>query len=756
MEGGEFPTTPIKQMPAQEGHMLSLVNSPPILEEQTLDTHSNNISLGDGTEDIPSHLRTHPHGLSSKKRSYSSRDREFASSAGVQEHLVFNDSDRPIEVGRNTVVVNEHGNSNSSSPDNILSGTNNNLEQANVNMLYSKRSPTKMIINSSEPAEFKTSPDKKIKLEKTPRLNQSDGENGANNIESPKIIEMLDPESSAPPPKIKREETNEEEEKDDFANGKEHEDSGKLTPISHYDSIDFEMTADTTMGIDTVGKRNEQLTDELYHLNQKMNSTILHNDKLKMEVKQLISKVDSLVKEKNKLSTDAEGATKLRDENESLKTSIGELKTELSMLDSNQTLLQEKYDQIYSEYEKSQSTTDFMKKEIESLQKSLEDSANILEELSEHSKELESKLSTVEQEKKNMEEEKLKLLKENKHVMNQLSGKDNEIVSLEGKIKDLVNSERNHSKSLIDQIAVLTNEKMSLEEQVKKSENQFQSEISELQDTLKEKESELLDTTRALNDAKEDNTKLINEMMDRTKEVQSLKKTYEEANDHASVRTAEVTELNNQIETLKESQRHLETTIDLLQEKIGTWKSKYEDQIEKERELNLEIETLNARVKDEEHSSTGDAPNSAELHQMRKEKEELQKKLSDSVKRIELMTAETSKTSPNEDSDESKQMIASLKAQFSALKRRSESREVEFNKKLKKLSEDLYVQYSSKHEQKVKLLKQTYENKYKGEIEKLKNENNGLTQEMEQINSKLTLERAEKQELLRVLDQSGK
>ena len=68
----------------------------------------------------------------------------------------------------------------------------------------------------------------------------------------------------------------------------------------------------------------------------------------------------------------------------------------------------------------------------------------------------------------------------------------------------------------------------------------------------------------------------------------------------------------------------------------------------------------------------------------------------------------------------------------------------------------MYIQYSSKHEQKVKLLKKGYENKYQNKFDQLNLENKTLSEEIEQLNKQLSSEKEEKQELLKLLENEKK
>lgn len=109
-------------------------------------------------------------------------------------------------------------------------------------------------------------------------------------------------------------------------------------------------------------------------------------------------------------------------------------------------------------------------------------------------------------------------------------------------------------------------------------------------------------------------------------------------------------------------------------------------------------------------------------------------------------------TLSNDQKDRDDEKIKSLGKQVQDWKEKYEAKEKDTNKRLKLLAEDLYIQYSSKHEQKVKLLKKGYENKYQNKFDQLNLENKTLSEEIEQLNKQLSSEREEKQELLKLLE----
>lgn len=146
----------------------------------------------------------------------------------------------------------------------------------------------------------------------------------------------------------------------------------------------------------------------------------------------------------------------------------------------------------------------------------------------------------------------------------------------------------------------------------------------------------------------------------------------------------------------------------------------------------------------------------------------LYKELGISSDRISLLTKEnetlkeqnSSTTSSvavsNNQKNKDDEHIKLLERQIQDWKEKYDTKEKDTNKRLKLLAEDLYIQYSSKHEQKVKLLKKGYENKFQSKFDQLSLENKSLSEEIVQLNKQLSSERGEKQELLKLLESEKK
>ncbi|ODQ80844.1 hypothetical protein BABINDRAFT_35041 [Babjeviella inositovora NRRL Y-12698] len=94
-----------------------------------------------------------------------------------------------------------------------------------------------------------------------------------------------------------------------------------------------------------------------------------------------------------------------------------------------------------------------------------------------------------------------------------------------------------------------------------------------------------------------------------------------------------------------------------------------------------------------------------------------------------------------------------LHSQIKDLTERLAEQEAGTETKLQQLAQDLYIQYSQKHEQKVSILKKGYETKWNGKLNNLEFDNKTLRREIESLKIQMENERNEKNQLVKLWDQ---
>lgn len=806
MSEEEVPTTPVMKTGGKGIHQLSMFDSPPILYKN-LDTP--NGKLYPNSDDMKvnmsaSHMKGHPHGLSTKKRSSTSNSISNSNAVPVLE-LNFNHS---IDYGRNNESSSfEEQNRENVDIKNGISDKNN-LEEVDINKMFNvdnekpvilNHSPIKLEISSPVKSDQRVDepPSKKLKLDFVPNLKQADEARDEDNLASPVAIEMINNNiETSPPTNVDRQEMGEEKGEEENNNQLEEEESflssHKLTPVHQRSPDSPRMTTRFTESnrlstIDTVTQRNDELSDELNHVNKRMNSMIASYEKLNEEHCELNLKLQALNDEEEKHREEVSELTliqeKISQRNDALKTRLKEAKSEISMLNSNQKLLQEKYDHICFENENAVKEKEHAESELQNIKKELELKQNQLDELASEKVSVEASITSLKTELTTLTTINDELNNKSSTTAIELEQKCNEILKLKEKLEELVNTEKDTSKELIDKISALTNDKQALEEKLNivKSEND---QLTAIRNSIKEEtDTRLQSLNDELSRCKEEIQRLKVSLEQKSIELESLQKKYEEVNDDATVRTAEVKELNEEIIVLKESNSQLESNTVKLEEQIHNWESKYNGKTEELQKLTIDYESSQGRNNNmealtelEEVHNTMTSLESAlkknadTINHLRTENEELKNKVSEITERaqkhinekehgdglnnaIDSESLRIEKEKLETQNIEKSKEIQTLLKQIDDWRQKLELKDTDTNKRLKLLAEDLYVQYSSKHEQKVKLLKKGYESKYQGEIDKLSFQNKTLNQELEQLNNKLASERKEKQELLRILEE---
>ncbi|CAI4065093.1 hypothetical protein SUVZ_08G2260 [Saccharomyces uvarum] len=676
--------------------------------------------------------------------------------------------------------------------------------------------------NESEELKHNGHVNKKLKLqlESVPDLKRSSTENGTNNNEeimsSPMAIDMID--TNVSPNKfilndgIARNESfsvntdklnlendiNDKQEEEDFIKSntnnvgdndvdgdKEHEEESditnshinRLTPLyetsarnsnndgedrNHYDNdCQFDIRHDN---FQIVAKRNEELTDQIYLLNQNLNSLISKNESISFQYEKLSKNHQHLIDSSNekieRLSTEREnGIIKV----EKFKKRIKELNTEIKVLNSNQKILQEKFDdsitdldQLKNEHEKT--VNNFQRNEKLLNEKNVE-LENIKEELSINL----DKLSESQLKINDLNSCVAQLNDKIGDIHNTLDSKEDELNNLKLSLKETLSMSKDFNDAdLITQLNELISTKNSLQQKLNDLGSLNDDNLKSLNDELTENKNTISLKDSEINFLSSEINELKKQIDLKDEEFKTWHNNYENVEDEAKIRSAEVTELNKDIEDLKESKLQLLETISELENKVLKVENEYNLEKEKFEKTSLELESLQLK------NSNIQAEHIKELENLHENLVSLQNELGISSDRIAILTKENetlkdqnSSTSSsvavsNNQKNKDDEYIKLLERQIQDWKEKYDTKEKDTNKRLKLLAEDLYIQYSSKHEQKVKLLKKGYENKYQSKFDQLSLENKSLSEEIVQLNKQLNSEREEKQELLKLLESEKK
>ncbi|CCD24247.1 uncharacterized protein NDAI_0C05880 [Naumovozyma dairenensis CBS 421] len=526
-------------------------------------------------------------------------------------------------------------------------------------------------------------------------------------------------------------------------------------------------------------KRNGTLANENYQINKRLNQTVsrLENIRYKyLEVKKDYSYVMEVFDEKtkdlkeqiNQLSMERDDLSTRR---ENLKTKLKSCKDELLMLNQNQTILQNKYDTVVNECDIWKNNYQTLELESTKLKDELKLKDTELNSISSQLNEIDRHMSELGDENVRLKNENESLNSNLKIIEEKLHSKKSEVDQLNKTIEESLETQRINetSKNLKEEYETLLLEKEELEKKTNEQIEEHNRTIFELRNDITAKENEFKDLQDTKNEIQE-------QLETKTKELEELKIQYEDVNDDANIKGAEVSELCEDLKELKESKTYLEGTISKLETVVDEWKTKYETQTTELKKVTVELESLQLRnsdieaehLKELEHLHVNMSSlqemlkdHSTTITELQEENENLKKMLKDSKtlfheNKEENGEGEGEAPENNDENNIDKREIESLKKEVEEWKEKYNTHEKDTNKRLKLLAEDLYIQYSSKHEQKVKLLKKGYENKYQGELSRLNLQNSGLIEELEQLNKQLTAERKEKQDLIKMLDDKSK
>lgn len=710
-------------------------------------------------------------------------------------------SDLSLEVGRNEEEYNRiNDQPDISALEQTVGRT---LEQLDVNRPLTNKiqsSGKTLTISSPEKHHLSEDTDENDPNNKRQKLEQSqiDEEN-----DSPVVIEMIEHQDNDTPQK---DNAAIERESNIFTTERSSPTSSNhmLSPIIQTNSnkeyqTDKENNNDEqdTEFINMVSRRNMELSEDIHQVNIKMNNLAMDYQKLAKKYQQYQNAVTDINKELKVANIKKQ---ELQEENDNQQKSIEPLKiklkefvNEIKMLNSNQTLLQKKYD-----------TACLQSETYEKEQKELEETIiNLNEEISGHKVSLEQSSKDIESHKDKLRHTKSeyeKLLEKNKSLLEEKNRfetdmhiKDEEISELQKAIEQMKNSEMSNSSELSEQIRVLneeqrslTNKLLSLEEEKQRETRNLTEETEKYKKKADQLSQKINDLSKALDEADE-----ARKSKDET--ITELNKKLEESGDECNVRIAEVTELNLEIESLKESKIHLEETNNRLQEELNVNEIKTQNETDQYKKTSIELESVQLKNSNIETqylkeigdlqstiASLGDTLENAQksTDDTIKENEELKKEIellksnqlerttdnsqndeiSELKSRLEVLQKEANETKTISDTlqQERNNEIETLQTQITSWKVKLEEKEKDTNKRLRLLAEDLYHQYSSKHEQKVKSLKKSYEKKYETQIEKLRVEQQAFKEEIERVTKQLNVEREEKRELIRTMEDSAK
>lgn len=727
-------------------------------------------------QDSARQLKVHPHGLSASKRLERSESEDLNESLdcvkrGQEEQVGGSAQKSALEkIDINRMFAKSQGAE----------------EGAEESAIYVKHSPMKFDMSSPvkhDVAREDEGPQPKrlkLELDRVPHLGQPAGLNGENGEESPvgspEAIEMLEAKSSPMKEFSQVVYDPEEREPNCLEDTPRRRTSGlhTLTPI---DQSDGELKAQSPLELDDntdggesfqmLTSRNEELVEQVHLLNQKLNKIMTSCDINSYRYKRIKSSYDLLSKDCETKLNDSykelqvvnEDRDRLKERATRLKRRIDETRDEIEMLNQNQSILQKKYTSLMNEAETERKNYEELESKHAILKGEVAEESKANQKLRDQLDEISSEMAKVSEVNKQLKTENEGLMKQVEMTQEEMNVKNEEIKSLQSQLEEAVNAEKGANDKVAEQINQLVAQRAELESEFGKYKTKAEKENEELSSRIEEVEDRIKDKVDGLRQLEAKLDEVQQESREKGTMIETLQRNLEEANDNVEIDKAQVKELQNDKAELERTNACMESSIAELEECLREWQAKYEEQVEKQK-VSVELEAVQLK------NSNIEAEHLAELEQLHSNLSALQEDLKQNSERVAELKSENDSLRDSRDSlqvklDEALQnahtnpdheLIESLRKEVASWKGKYLAKEQESNKSLKLLAEDLYIQYSSKHEQKVKLLKKGYETKFQGKLDKLTLQNEGLSQEVEQLKAHLISERKEKQKLLDLLE----
>lgn len=515
------------------------------------------------------------------------------------------------------------------------------------------------------------------------------------------------------------------------------------------------------------GKQMTLLKKEIFdlectniNLNENIDVKNIHIAKLNEVIEQYSQKqiiLEENIKEYEELNIKNE---KMTDRINILKDKIKEVKNELNMSLQNSQILQEKYE---TQFERNEDLIRDLEQEKSKLLKFETEQKELNNELEEANSKISSLQNQLDEYVNILEENKL-LVKEKSDIIvdleHDLESKNEYITTLKKRLDAFTTS----GEKTIDDMKLEIQSLNEINENLNKTLSNKTLEYDRRVDSLKCQLEEADEKIKCITNNYADSMKQIEDLTESKKkqdiQVDTLTHESEEISSELTSKIAQLTELTAEIHELKTSQIYLRDSIEEREINIREWKNKFELKEKEVNELNIELESYQFK------SGNLEAEHLAELENLHEQMTQLQLTLKENLEKIGNLN-ETNNLL-NSQLEESRSEVANLMnkldktseslpevkwhEEIENLKKQLINKDADTNHRLQLLAEDLYIQYSSKHEQKVKMLKKGYETKYQETMTKLELENRALKEETAQLQSKLEIERKEKQNLIKLLD----
>lgn len=320
-------------------------------------------------------------------------------------------------------------------------------------------------------------------------------------------------------------------------------------------------------------------------------------------------------------------------------------------------------------------------------------------------------------------------------LQEQLKEYRNDLLSAQNSLADTQNEselfkkelelELSRNCDLKNQLAAVSLERDSLQLEINS--------LRSIHEEQKIKVSNLLEALASSSDAQNELNSKFTELHDETQKLQedmvALENYHRESEAQLCLKNSEIEKLQSELALSKTALNSMEASLEGSRSLAEELESHRAERIE----LLERLLTLEARNQEKDKIISGDT----------KKLSQLVTELSHQKQLLSEVKSTATKTSIPGD-DQLLQQITNLKRQVASAQQKTEER-------IQEVAEQLFHQYSKKHEQKVNQLKEKYESK----LEEKRVEINSRLRQIDSMESRLRTEEKEKNYLLQVLEKSG-
>ncbi|ANZ78110.1 BA75_04984T0 [Komagataella pastoris] len=317
-------------------------------------------------------------------------------------------------------------------------------------------------------------------------------------------------------------------------------------------------------------------------------------------------------------------------------------------------------------------------------------------------------------------------------------------------------AELNAKKSLIDQNLEKIEAQSREIEQLKEIHNDHLDDSSKEIQLWKEKVKEI---TEQLDTQLQHRDQLL---QDAELEIKKLKATQEklegslnESLNNADSLRSQLADLGNEKAQQQSQFESLEQNVESLKKELQVKSIELDSYETNNKELKESLESLETRYNSrlESQSSKINELETTQQDKMTELEESYKISVAKKEERINELEKQLVEKQTFFSTGAQKGLVSELQQKIDDLQRELNTHDEQAEQKLQQLAQDLYVQYSAKHEQKVSVLKKGYETKWSSKLNKVTEEKNTLKQEVQKLKQKLTSEREEKTRLVKLWDE---